>query len=383
MTFATALTGDKGRDRPRTLDEAKAWMLDRAAKQLHPMNLLSLEDSRSVIEGLTGLDAVTWAAAWRERGEEAWSEAESAGDRESARQQYERAYGFFFLGRFPAPRHPDKAVSARRERDAYLALGRMMDPPIERVTVPFSGREGEGNEVVFLLRRPHGVEKPPVVVMWGGIDSWKEQNTQASDLLLAEGIATVSMDGPGTGEAPVKGVADAERQYLPVFDWLAARSDLAGAKPGLLGRSFGGYWSTRLAHLYPERFTCAVNWGGGAHFMFQPDWIAQSRYPDTYLMELVETRQHMLGVKTWDEYLEGFHRLSLLDQGLLDGPSAPMLLVNGKEDLQCPVADIDLLVGHGRPKSVRMFPGGHMGLTPQTLPTIIDWVVERMEGVSA
>jgi hypothetical protein len=41
----------------------------------------------------------------------------------------------------------------------------------------------------------------------------------------------------------------------------------------------------------------AVNWGGGAHFMFQREWIERSRHPDSYLMELVETRMRMLGVE--------------------------------------------------------------------------------------
>ena len=113
--------------------------------------------------------------------------------------------------------------------------------------------------------------------------------------------------------------------------------------------------------------------------MFQRDWIEASRYPDSYLMELVETRMRMLGAKDESEYVAGFERLSLLDAGLLDGRSAPMLLVNGREDKQCPVADIDLLVGHGEPKSVRMFPGGHMGITPQTLPTIIDWTCKMVK----
>jgi pimeloyl-ACP methyl ester carboxylesterase len=215
--------------------------------------------------------------------------------------------------------------------------------------------------------------------MWGGVDAWKEQMTQASDLLLAQGVATIAMDGPGTGESPVKGVPDAERQFLPVLDWTAAQADLDGAKPGCLGRSFGGYWATRLAHLHPDRLAGVVNWGGGAHFMFQPDWIGRSRYPDSYLMELVETRQRMLGVDSWDGYLSAFRRLSLLDQGLLDRHCAPLLLVNGREDKQCPVADIDLLVEHGDPKAVRMFPGGHMGITPETLPTIIHWLCTRVK----
>jgi hypothetical protein len=49
-----------------------------------------------------------------------------------------------------------------------------MRPPIRRVSVPFDGRAGEGKEVVFYLRRPDGVARPKVVVMWGGVDAWKE-----------------------------------------------------------------------------------------------------------------------------------------------------------------------------------------------------------------
>jgi len=130
----------------------------------------------------------------------------------------------------------------------------------------------------------------------------------------------------------------------------------------------------------PERLAGCVNWGGGAHHMFQPEWVEASRYPDSYLMELVETRSLMLGATDDSEYLGGFKRLSLLDQGVLEQPCAPLLLVNGKEDRQCPVEDISLLIGCGSPKTVRLFPGGHMGLTPQTLPTIVDWLCKQVKG---
>jgi hypothetical protein len=69
--------------------------------------------------------------------------------------------------------------------------------------------------------------------------------------------------------------------------------------------------------------------------------------------------------------------LSLLDQGLLNQPCAPLLLVNGKEDRQCPIEDIHLLIEYGSPKSVRLFPGGHMGHTPRTVPTIIEWLAAQ------
>jgi esterase FrsA len=366
------------RDGPRSLDNAKAWMLDRAGKAIHPMNNLDADDVKAVLEELDGLDPVRWAAAWGRAGEAAWEAAKAIADPAERRKAYLRADGFFFMGRFPCPNHPDKLACAVRERDAYLAAGALFDPPLKRITVPFAGAAGEGDEVVFYYRRPLGVTRPPVLVMWGGVDAWKEQMTAASDLALALGIATVAVDGPGTGESPVHGTPDAERQFLPVLDWAAEQDDLDGAKVGLLGRSFGGYWATKLAHVVPDRVAAAVNWGGGAHFMFQPEWIRRSRHPDSYLMELVETRMRMLGVDTEEDYVKAFARLSLLDQGLLDGPSAPLLLVNGRGDNQCPVADIDLLVGHGSPKAVRMFPGGHMGITPTTLPTIIDWLGAKL-----
>lgn len=364
-------------DRPRSLDEAKAWMMDRTARRIHPMNNLDVAETAAALDKLQGLDGEQWAAAWRPGGEQAWSEAEAflaAGRTEDAKAAYLRAHGHFFMGRFPCPNHADKLACAEREREAYLAAGALFDPPVRRVTVPF-----EHSEVAFLYRRPTGVARPPVVIMWGGVDAWKEQMTTASDAVLAQGVATIAMDGPGTGESPVKGVVDAERQFLPVMDWAAAQPDLAGAKVGLLGRSFGGYWATKLALAHKDRIAGAVSWGGGAHFMFQKDWIGRSRHPDSYLMELVETRMRMLGAETEDEYAAFFERLSLLDQGLLDRPSAPLLLVNGREDRQCPVADIDLLVEHGDPKAVRIFPGGHMGITPKTLPTIIDWLCARVQ----
>jgi esterase FrsA len=367
--------------RPKTLAEAKAWMQARLVSRTHPMNALPLDEGPAWIAGLPALDGQAWGRYWGSLGDEVAAraaDAERAGHTEQAIALHQKASGLYFMGRFPCPNHPAKQRCAEAERQAYLAGARLWPLPIRRQVLPFAGREGEGHEVVLLVRRPSGPAQPPVVLMWGGVDACKEQMTAASDALLARGVATVAMDNAGTGESPVRGVPDAERVFLTAMDWIAAQPDFAGARIGLLGRSFGGYWATKLAHQVPERIAGAVNWGGGAHHMFQPEWVEASRHPDSYLMDLVETRSRMLGARNDAEYIAGFQRLSLLDQGLLDRPCAPLLLVNGREDKQCPVADIELLIGHGSPKSVRLFPGGHMGLTPQTLPTIVDWLARQV-----
>jgi pimeloyl-ACP methyl ester carboxylesterase len=367
---------------PRTLENARQWMHARLAKRIHPLGLTDPEATAATIDRLQGLDGENWAAAWMETARSYLTRAEGAersGDVAAARAHYYQAYGFFFLGRFPVPNHPAKQASYEYELDAYLKFGRLCNPPIERVTIPFSGGPGEGTELAFYVRRPRGIEKPKCVITWGGLDAWKEEATELSNALLGHSLATIAVDNAGTGESPVRGGPDAERQFLPLLDWTADDDRLTGVRPAILGRSFGGLWATKLAHLYPDRVGAAVSWGGGAHYMFQREWIERSRYPDSYLMELVEVRQRMLGATNDDEYIERFAKLSLLDQGVLERRSAPLLLVNGKDDAQVPIADIHLLTEHGDPKAVRLFPGGHMGFGPQTVPTIAAWIKRTLD----
>lgn len=362
---------------PRSLDDAKAWMRDRLAKRIHPLGLTDPQATMETIDRLEGLDGANWAKAWIATGNGYMAKADAsmaAGDVAAARAAYYQAYGFYFLGRFPCPNHPDKEESYRLELEAYAKFGALADPPIMTVSLPFDAPDALSNEIRFYLRKPAGVEKPPVVIMWGGVDAWKEEMTELSNQLVAAGIATIAMDNVGTGQSPLKARRNGEVQFAPVIDWVMRAADLDGSRIALIGRSFGGHWATKLAHQMPEKLRCAVNWGGGVHYMFQPEWVEASRYPDSYLMELVETRSRMLGASNDAEYVEGFRVLSLLDQGLLSQPCAPLLLVNGKEDKQCPIADIHLLLEHGSPKSVRLFPGGHMGFGPHTVPTIVSWV---------
>src|SRR5258708_1727183 len=70
---------------------------------------------------------------------------------------------------------------------------------LERVAIPFAGRPGEGSEVVVYVRKPRGVARPPVVVQWGGVDSFKEERQPIAERFLEAGFATVSIDMPGTG----------------------------------------------------------------------------------------------------------------------------------------------------------------------------------------
>ena len=364
-------------DRPRTLAEAKAFLHERLATRRNPLEQVDQTAAAETIQRLEGLDGDRWASAWSataERFAAAADQAERQGDASAAFQHRFQAYAFYALGRYPCPNHPAKQQCYERAVATMRQLAPHFDPPVEIAKLPFEDRH-----VICYLRRPAGVSRPPVVMVWGGIDSWKEEALAQSQHFLEAGLAFVTTDMPGAGQSPVMGSEpDAERQYTPVFEWLRTRSDVDGQRLAIVGRSFGGYWATKLAHTHRQYLRGAVSWGGGAHYMYQADWAEKSRYADSYLMELPETRGRMLGVASFEEYVHAFPKLSLLDRGILDQPSAPMLLVNGRADTQVPIRDLYLLLEHGTPKQARVFPGGHMGMTPQTWPTVVQWVNSRL-----
>ena len=174
-------------------------------------------------------------------------------------------------------------------------------------------------------------------------------------------------------ESPVRAGPDAERQWTPIFDWLESRDDLDTSRVAAIGGSFGGYWAMKLAYTHRERLRCAVNWGGGVHITFTPEWQQQSRNSSSYLMDLMAARARIFGGDTFEDYVARCQELSLLDQGWLDQPSAPILLVNGRDDVQNSIQDIYLSLDHGDPKAARVFDGGHMGEGP-VVPTIGAWL---------
>jgi pimeloyl-ACP methyl ester carboxylesterase len=225
------------------------------------------------------------------------------------------------------------------------------------------------------------VPRTPVLITWGGIDGWKEESYVLTRDLTTKGFATVHVDMPGVGEAPALAGTDAERIWEPVFDWIDA-SDLDATQVGVLGLSFGGYWATKLAHTHHSRLAAAVNWGGGIHLTFQPEWQEKSRNASSYLMDLMATRARLFGGSTFEDYIARCPELSLLDQGVLDGPSCPLLLVNGKDDQQNSPEDMRLAAEHGDPKAVRFYPGGHMGTGP-IMPAILQWLDQQFTASAA
>ncbi len=362
---------------PKTLEQVQANLRNRLESRKAPFHVTDVEAAAKAIESLRGIDGENWGAAWYAAGQEfekAAEQQESAGQLESASELYFKAYGLYHAGRYPVPNHPSKMQCYRKSQYCYVKGGQLAANKIESVTVPFDGRENEGKEVTFYVRRRHEAKPSPVVVRWSGIDTWKEERKDIDDKLFEAGFSVITMDMPGTGDAPVLVSQDGERQFVPVLDWISTQPEFDPSRVILIGMSWGGYWATKLAYMYSHRLAGVVNWAGPIHFGFDRDWLLQSQHADSYLMDIQSARARCVGGSTYETYIDAASKLSLLNAGLLDNAHPPMLLMNGDADKQQPFDDFKLLCLSGKPKSMRLFPGGHMGYTRETIPSLIDWI---------
>lgn len=356
--------------RVKSLDDIKVMVRQRTGKR-NVFRRAKPDDVESVLVNLTSKDPELWASEWARVArpyEEAAGTAEHLGNPLAARDAFLMAYTYYAIGRYPVPHTRGKQANFRKSLEMYEKAGRYFDPPLERVNLSL------GEKTVPVYLRLRAGRKQPVVINFGGIDSFKAESYDYDEALQCAGIGTCAMDMPGVGECPVTSSPAADSLFSAIIDHLEKRPEIDPERIGIQGRSFGGYWSAKMAHVEADRLRAAVVWGGGVHHFFQEAWLRASTNAESYLMDHDVARCSAFGVRSLDELVNPWVALSLKNQGWLDKPSCPMLIVNGKEDLQTPIADLYILLEHGSPKSARVFPGGHMGQTPETLPTIVNWL---------
>jgi esterase FrsA len=372
----------------KTLDEIKADILHRAGR-INPFERVKKIDVEQVVGRLDSLDPDQWGRKWGEVGakyEALGDDLDKQGKRREAGEIYYLAYEYYRIGRYPVPSSPEKMACYKGALRSFLKAAPTLDSPLERIEIPF-----ESKKVVGYLQIPKGAHRPPPVVMhWGGVDGWKEDRRSNSDVLLKLGLACFTIDIPGAGENPCLGSDPrAERTFSAAMDYLATRADVDGKQIACMGGSFGGYWAAKLAHTEPTRLRGAVNWGAGVHRTFQEEWLrpALTVTASQYLMgpaSLLDARSYIFGVTTLEETLKIAPSLSLVTQGLIDQPSAPLLCINGKEDDQHPITDLYLLAEHGSPKELRIMAGaGHMGRkrgqsNDEVVNIVSQWLKEKL-----
>lgn len=266
-----------------------------------------------------------WLDAWVEtagRHRALAEEAEAAGNELTAGEAYLSAALAYHFAKFVWVVDVERNHAATAQAvDCLYRAHRYLDPGAERIDIPFDPAGLVGN-----LRRPAGVERPPLVLLLPGLDSTKEEFFRWEDVFLARGMATFSLDGPGQGES---GFAtsirpDYEEAVTATIDALSSRDDLDLDRIGAAGVSLGGYYAPRAAAL--ERRVKAVAGVSGA-FNFGECWEGLPALTR-------ETFQHHSGARNQDEARAKAYELDLA--AVIAELDRPGLMITGKLDRVIP-----------------------------------------------
>ena len=312
-----------------------------------------------------------WCRIWSEeakRHEDHAAESAARGRRTTAAESYVRAAIYYHYGKHLFAEPPEEF---RRAHDnmlrCYSLAAPDLDPPLQRLVIPFSGAE-----MFAWLRVPKDASRPPVAIVLPGLDACKEELHAWSDAFLRRGVATLTLDGPGQGESSFRlpismnwGAAIAA-----VIDSLESREDVDGKRVGVVGQSLGAFYAPLAAAGEPRLKACIANCGP---FDFAPV-IAQM--PEAS-QQVFRARAH---AKTQAEAQAVAKTLTL--EGKAQNIRCPLLIVFGGADRLVPPSEGERLAKavSGPVEFVNYPDGNHVcfNISYKFRPLTADWMAERL-----
>jgi 2,6-dihydroxypseudooxynicotine hydrolase len=311
-----------------------------------------------------------WLGAWTATADAHREQAErarEAGHAQTAGEAFVRAAVCYHFAKFVWVVDVERNRAATAQAIAALrAAHTLLDPTAERVEAPLDGARIVGN-----LRRPAGVERPPLAILIPGLDSTKEEFFHWEGVFLARGMATLSMDGPGQGESgfELNIRPDYEVAVAAMLDALSGRDDVDLARVGAAGVSMGGYYAPRAAAFEPR--IKAVAGVSGAYDM-SANW-------DGLPALTRETLQHHTGAASPEEARERAAELSLA--GVAERVEQPALVVTGRLDRLIPWQDTKRIADEmPRAEWVLYDDGTHVcnNVPFRYRPLVGDWMADRL-----
>jgi dienelactone hydrolase len=293
--------------------------------------------------------------------------AERKGRRLTAAGAWRRAGLCWHWGKFVFTEHPEEQRAAHERAVACYARGAWaLDPPAERVEVPY-----QGTRLAAYLRLPAGSGSAPAVLMIPGLDSVKEELQATAAYFLERGMATLAVDGPGQGEAeydlPIEPAY--ERVVAACFDWLQARDGIDAERLGVFGVSLGGYYAARAAAFEP-RARASVALAGP--YDFGDGW-------DDLPVLTRAAFQRRSGAATPSEARRRASELTLAGASRLI--TRPLLIAFGRQDRLISYRHAERLAAEAPGAELVMFDDGNHGLTNHVYESrtlMADWLAERL-----
>ena len=308
--------------------------------------------------------------------------AEEAGELVTARQNYFMAAVHWAAAQWPYDETNEINVRYNgRKRDCYTRYGALADHRVEAAWIPFQGKALPG-----WLHLPPGYQggRIPAVVSIPGMDGFKEANVSMyGDRWLTRGIAVLVVEGPGQYESAVLGIHVSMPNWIEaaraIMDWIAARPEIDARRIGIIGSSFGSFFSTIICANEPRFRACAVSatcLEPGCHTIFEeasPTFKQRFMWMSGYTDE--DAFDEFCRTLTWEGHAENIRAPYLCVAGEADELSPLEHTERLMATLRCPK---QLVVYQDCRHSVGNVPSTNLGPLPAGL--VADWMDARLAG---
>ncbi|MFE7398101.1 alpha/beta hydrolase [Streptomyces sp. NPDC057557] len=279
------------------------------------------------------------------------------------------AYGY---AKFPTLANEPKRMALARQAEEYqlAAAGFPVDFSRRILTLPHQG--GSTQVPVHILAAPDLPADAPVTLASGGVDSWKmDLHSLLVGLALQTRTRIIAFDLAGTGETShIPMTHDGGTEIIEGLITEARRT--GNGQVVHFGLSMGGYYSARTG--LTGAVDAAINVGGPVEAAFAPG--------RTFAFGMEGIVGNALGfneLPSPEEQSAEFAKFNL--RHLLDqDTNAPMLVINGADDVHVPQHDTLVFQGR-RDTRVDLIPGtGHCAITklPEVMPIINDWLKQTL-----
>jgi len=300
----------------------------------------------------------------------------------TARQNYFMAAVHYAAAQWPHDENNEKNLFLNeRKRECYSKYAKLADHVVEPAWIPFQGKALPG---WFHLPPGYSGGRIPAVLSIPGMDGFKEGNVAMyGDRWLSRGIAVLVVEGPGQSESAVLGIHVSMSNWMEagpaMVNWLAARPEIDPQRIGIVGQSFGSFFSTIVVANEPRLRACAVTatcLEPGCHTIFEeasPTFKRRFMWMSGYTEE-----------SAFDEFCK-----TLTWEGHAEKIGVPYLCVAGEADELSPLEHTERLLNTLKcPKqlvvyqdcrhSVGNVPSTNLGPTPAVL--VADWMNARLAG---